>query len=152
MANLEEYAQKHQFDRTPEHLGDEGGPAKENLCDITRLPPEMVRKGRFDEIFFVDLPSPQNCRDIFTIHLTKRSLDPAGFDLAALTAATAGFSGSEIEQAIVSAMYTAHAQGRRVSQEDLLSEIRQTKPLSVLMAENVTELREWAADRTVPCD
>jgi SpoVK/Ycf46/Vps4 family AAA+-type ATPase len=120
--------------------------------DIMRLPPEMVRKGRFDEIFFVDLPSPQNRRDILTIHLRKRSLDPAGFDLAALTTATEGFSGSEIEQAIVSAMYTAHAQGRAATQADLLGEIQQTRPLSVLMAENVTGLREWAANRTVPCD
>jgi len=120
--------------------------------DITRLPPEMVRKGRFDEIFFVDMPSPQNRRDILGIHLRKRNLDPAAFEFAALTKATEGFSGSEIEQAIVSSMYTAHAQGREVAQADLLAEIRQTRPLSVLMAEKVRELREWAADRTVPCD
>lgn len=120
--------------------------------DITRLPPEMVRKGRFDEIFFVDLPSPNNRRDILGIHLRKRCLDPASFDLDALTAAADGFSGSEIEQAIVSAMYTAHAQGRVLSQDDLLGEMRQTRPLSVLMSEKVTELREWAADRTVPSD
>ncbi|MBE0542974.1 MAG: AAA family ATPase [Verrucomicrobia bacterium] len=120
--------------------------------DITRLPPEMVRKGRFDEIFFVDLPSAGNRRDILTIHLGKRSLDPAQFELEALMEATAGFSGSEIEQAIVSAMYTAHAQGRGVSQDDLLAEIQQTRPLSVVMAEKVEELRVWAAGRTVPCD
>jgi SpoVK/Ycf46/Vps4 family AAA+-type ATPase len=120
--------------------------------DIMRLPPEMVRKGRFDEIFFVDLPSPQNRRDILAIHLRKRSLDAKGFDLDALTKATEGFSGSEIEQAIVSAMYTAHAQGRDVSQADLLTEIRQTRSLSVVMAEKVGEIRDWAAGRTVPCD
>src|SRR5208282_1031438 len=120
--------------------------------DIMRLPAVMVCKGRFDEIFFVDLPSPQNRRDILTIHLRQRSLDPAGSDIAALTSATEGFSGSEIEQAIVSAMYTAHAQGRAATQADLLGEIQQTRPLSVLMAENVTGLREWAANRTVPCD
>ena len=120
--------------------------------EINRLPPEMVRKGRFDEIFFVDLPSAQNRRDILAIHLRKRCLEPAGFDLDALTAATDGFSGSEIEQAIVSAMYTAHAQGHVLSQEDLLGEIRQTRPLSVIMAEKVTDLREWATDRTVSCD
>src|SRR5439155_16535297 len=83
--------------------------------EIARLPPEMVRKGRFDEIFFVDLPSPANRRDIFLIHLRKRCLDPAQFDLDATTEATQGFSGAEIEQAIVSARYTAHAQGREVS-------------------------------------
>ena len=120
--------------------------------DITHLPPELVRKGRFDEIFFVDLPSPPNRRDILTIHLRKRSLDPSQFDLDALTDATKGFSGSEIEQAIVSAMYTAHAQGRTVSQEDLLAEIKQTRPLSVVMAEKVAETRDWASSRTVSCD
>jgi SpoVK/Ycf46/Vps4 family AAA+-type ATPase len=120
--------------------------------DITRLPPEMVRKGRFDEIFFVDLPSAQNRRSILEIHLGKRCLDSKRFDLEVLTQATDGFSGSEIEQAIVSAMYTAHAQGREVSPEDLLGEIQQTRPLSVVMAEQVDGIRQWAADRTVPCD
>lgn len=120
--------------------------------DITRLPPEMVRKGRFDEIFFVDLPLADNRQNILTIHLQKRKLPVKGFDLAALAEATEGFSGSEIEQAIVSSMYTAHAQGRTVSQEDLLAEIKQTRPLSVVMAEKVSEIREWAATRTVPCD
>jgi len=120
--------------------------------DITRLPPEMVRKGRFDEIFFVDLPSAQNRRSILEIHLTKRCLDPKRFDLDALAKVTDGFSGSEIEQAIVSAMYTAHALGREISQADLLEEIQQTRPLSVVMAEKVAEIRQWAADRTVPCD
>jgi len=120
--------------------------------DITRLPPEMVRKGRFDEIFFVDLPSPLNRSDILKIHLQKRNLESGKFDLEALTKATEGFSGSEIEQAIVSAMYTAHAQGRELSQADLLTEIRQTRPLSVVMSENVEGLRHWATDRTVPCD
>ena len=104
----------------------------------TRLPPEMVRKGRFDEIFFVDLPSTQNRRDILGIHLGERGLDPAGFDLDALATAAAGFSGSEIEQAIVSAMYAAPARtGRRFFPADLLAEIQQTKPFCVVMAEKV---------------
>ena len=120
--------------------------------DIVRLPPELVRKGRFDEIFFVDLPSPQNRRDIFRIHLLKRSLDPAEFDLDALVEVTKGFSGSEIEQAIVSAMYTARAQKHDLTQEDLIAEIQQTRPLSVVMAEKVQETRDWASSRTVPCD
>ena len=120
--------------------------------DIMHLPPELVRKGRFDEIFFVDLPSPENRRAILMIHLRKRSLDPAAFDLDALTDATSGFSGSEIEQAVVSAMYTAHAQSRTVLQEDLLAEIKQTRPLSVVMAEKVEETRNWASSRTVSCD
>ena len=120
--------------------------------DIARLPPELVRKGRFDEIFFVDLPSPPNRSDIWAIHLRKRCLDPAPFNLEALAAATDGFSGSEIEQALVSAMYTAHAQGRKVTQADLLAEVQQTRPLSVVMAEKVDEIRDWANGRTVPCD
>src|SRR5204863_7956815 len=76
--------------------------------EITRLPPELVRKGRFDEIFFVDLPSRENRQDIFQIHLQKRCLEPTLFDLPSLADAAEGFSGAEIEQAIVSAMYTAH--------------------------------------------
>ncbi|HTV76471.1 MAG TPA: AAA family ATPase [Candidatus Baltobacteraceae bacterium] len=120
--------------------------------DIMRLPPEIVRKGRFDEIFFVDLPSEENRREILKIHLSKRNLDPAGFDLDALVKATDGFSGSEIEQAIVSAMYAARAQGAEVSEKDLLNEIQQTKPLSVVMAERIEEVRDWASKRTVPCD
>jgi len=120
--------------------------------DILRLPPEMARKGRFDEVFFVDLPSLQNRRDILNIHLRKRSLNCSEFNLDELARATDGFSGAEIEQAIVSAMYTAHSQGRSVSQQDLIAEIQQTKPLSALFAETVANLRSWAADRTVPCD
>lgn len=120
--------------------------------EIAQLPPEMVRKGRFDEIFFVDLPPPANRHLIFEIHLRKRSLDPARFDLEALTQASDGFSGSEIEQGIVSAMYTAHAHDRPMTHEDLLVELRQTRPLSVVMAEQVSATREWAAGRTVSCD
>ncbi|HTV75865.1 MAG TPA: AAA family ATPase, partial [Candidatus Baltobacteraceae bacterium] len=120
--------------------------------DIMRLPPEIVRKGRFDEIFFVDLPSAENRGDIWKIHLTKRNLDPNELDLENLVKETEGFSGSEIEQAIVSAMYAAHAQGIQVTEDELLNEIKQTKPLSVIMAEKIEEVRDWAAKRTVPCD
>ena len=120
--------------------------------EINRLPPEMVRKGRFDEIFFIDLPSLSNRRDILTIHLQKRCLDSGQFDLDELGKVSDGFSGSEIEQAIVSAMYTAHAQGRNLTEEDLLTEIKQTRPLSVVMGERVEELRQWAKGRTVACD
>jgi ATP-dependent 26S proteasome regulatory subunit len=120
--------------------------------DISRLPPELVRKGRFDEIFFVDLPSDENRRQILDIHLRKRGLNPANFDLAPLAQASDGFSGSELEQAIVSASYAARAQSHGLRQEGLLEEIRLTKPLSIVMAEQVNELRQWAAGRTVPCD
>lgn len=120
--------------------------------DITSLPPEMVRKGRFDEIFFVDLPSLGSRKDIFHIHLQKRGLDPAKFKLEELAEVADGFSGSEIEQAIVSAMYVAHASGGELEQSVLLAEINQTRPLSVVMAEKIDELRRWASGRTVPGD
>jgi len=120
--------------------------------DIMRLPPELVRKGRFDEIFFVDLPGDANRRSILEIHLAKRKLPVADFNLDTLATATAGFSGAEIEQAIVSAMYVAHARGQDVTQADLLAETQQTRPLSVVMAEQVEATRNWAASRTVPCD
>lgn len=120
--------------------------------DITRLPPEMVRKGRFDEIFFVDLPDAPQRREILDIHLRKRRLDTGQFDLEELAASAEGFSGSEIEQAIVSAMYSARAHGRDVTAGDVLTEIHATRPLSVVMAEHVAALRDWARERTVPCD
>jgi AAA+ superfamily predicted ATPase len=120
--------------------------------DIERLPPELIRKGRFDEIFFVDLPSPPHRQEILRIHLRKRNMNPAQFDLEALATATEGFSGSEIEQAIVSSTYTARAHGRSVSQDDLLAEIKQTRPLSIVMSEKVEALRDWASSRTVRCD
>jgi SpoVK/Ycf46/Vps4 family AAA+-type ATPase len=120
--------------------------------DISSLPPEMVRKGRFDEIFFVDLPASENRKDIFIIHLQKRGFDAAGFKLDELAQVADGFSGSEIEQAVVSAMYVAHAAGGDLTHEGLLAEINQTRPLSVVMAEKINELRQWAHGRTVPCD
>lgn len=120
--------------------------------DIAQLPPELVRKGRFDEIFFVDLPSAGNRREIFDIHFRKRALATTAFNLDQLVAATEGFSGAEIEQAIVSAMYAAHAASRPLNADDLMNEIQHTRPLSVVMAERVAATREWAAERTVPCD
>ena len=120
--------------------------------DISHLPPELVRKGRFDEIFFVDLPSAEVRSDIFSIHLRKRGLNEKEFDVPALAAASEGFSGAEIEQAIVSATYLASAADRTVTQADLLNELQQTRPLSVVMSEQVAALRLWAASRTVPAD
>lgn len=119
--------------------------------DISALPPELVRKGRLDEIFFVDLPESDVRRRIFEIHLAKRELDPDRFDLDQLAQRTAGFSGAEIEQAVVSACYTAHAGNTRHPDTALLlHEIGQTRPLSILMAERIEGLREWASQRTVP--
>jgi len=120
--------------------------------DIERLPPELVRKGRFDEIFFVDLPKPDARRDIFQIHLEKRELVAKEFDLDLLVAASDGFSGAEIEQAIVSALYSAHALDETLQTRHLLHEIKTTRPLSVVMAEQIDGLRRWANERTVPAD
>ncbi len=118
--------------------------------DISQLPPELIRKGRLDEIFFVDLPDADVRRDIFVIHLNKRNCLPDQFDLAQLSVASEGFSGSEIEQAIVAALYNAAAQGKPLDTTILLQELVGTSPLSVVMAEQITHLRMWAADRTIP--
>jgi hypothetical protein len=114
------------------------------------LPPELMRKGRFDEIFFIDLPTADERRQIFSVHLARRQRDPAGFDLPALAAASNGFSGAEIEQAVVSGLYTAFARNALLSTDPILEELKATKPLSVIRAEDVDELREWARGRTVP--
>jgi SpoVK/Ycf46/Vps4 family AAA+-type ATPase len=116
---------------------------------IDRLPPELVRKGRFDELFFVDLPDADTRADIFRIHLTRRELDPAAFDLAQLAAVSDGFTGAEIEQVVVSALYAAQAQQQAVDQGLLLRNISSTAPLSVVMAEDLAGLRAWAHGRTV---
>jgi SpoVK/Ycf46/Vps4 family AAA+-type ATPase len=120
--------------------------------NIDALPPELVRKGRFDEIFFVDLPNTDNRALILGIHLTRRDQDPAEFDIAAIANASAGFSGAEIEQAVVSALYAAHAQSKRLASEHILAELQLTRPLSVVMQEQIAVLRQWADGRTVPCD
>jgi len=116
---------------------------------IDRLPPELVRKGRFDELFFVDLPEPEIRAEIFRIHLQRRELEPSAFDLAQLAAASDGFSGAEIEQVVVSALYAAQAQQQSVDNGTLLRGIQATAPLSVIMAERLAELRAWARGRTV---
>ncbi len=119
---------------------------------VQHLPAELLRKGRFDEIFFVDLPDPSTRVELLRIHLAARGLQPQGFNLSALAAATEGFSGAELEQAIVSGLYAAHAEQRPLDTTLLMDEIRATRPLSVLMAEQVRALREWALPRTVPAD
>ncbi len=118
--------------------------------DVTSLPPEMLRKGRFDEIFFVDLPDSGEREQIFGIHLQKRNRPVENFDLKALAAATHGYSGAEIEQIIVGALYVAFDKDRELLQEDLLEEARNVVPLSVMMSEDIAELRTWAALRTRP--
>jgi len=117
--------------------------------DIQRLPPELLRKGRFDEIFFVDLPDRDTREEVFRIHLIARGHQASMFDLAGLAAATDGFSGSEIEEVVVSALYTAFAAGVGIDDTALLAEVHGTRPLSVTMAERVTWLRAWADGRAV---
>ncbi|HMB73220.1 MAG TPA: AAA family ATPase, partial [Gammaproteobacteria bacterium] len=120
--------------------------------DIAALPAELIRKGRFDEIFFVDLPGPRIRGQILEIHMRDRGLDPAHMDLPRLAHHTEGFSGAEIEQGIVAALYAAHAQRREPEARHLLAEFRKTRPLSVIMAERIDGIRAWAAERTVPAD
>jgi SpoVK/Ycf46/Vps4 family AAA+-type ATPase len=112
--------------------------------DISSLPPELLRKGRFDEIFFIDLPRPEERQEIFAIHLAKRDRDPSRFDLPGLARETEGFSGAEIEQVVISALYDAFEAGRDLADKDLLDNIRQTVPLSQTMSEQITALRNWA--------
>lgn len=120
--------------------------------DISKLPPELVRKGRLDEIFFVDLPRNEVRSAIFEIHLRKRKQSPDQFDLEQLSHASEGFTGAEIEQVVVSALYAAHAQNVELSNELLLEELARTRPLSVVMAEQIQRLRLWAEGRTVSAD
>ena len=120
--------------------------------DIQSLPPELVRKGRMDEIFFIDLPSKDSRKEILSLHVEKRDMNTNDLDLNAIAVESEGFSGAELEQAIVSARYTSYANSGQVSTEQILEEIMQTKPLSIVMAEHITQLREWARDRTVSAD
>jgi len=118
--------------------------------DIERLPPEFLRKGRFDEIFFVDLPDLETRREIFRIHLENRGQAAQDFDLEGLAEETEGFSGSEIEEVVVSGLYTAFSDERTLTTEALRLEVNGTLPLSVTMSERVAALRSWARGRTVP--
>jgi cytidylate kinase len=119
---------------------------------ITVLPPEMLRKGRFDEIFCVDLPNTRIRAALFVLHLKKRGRDPGAFDTGKLAEASEGFSGAEIEQAIVSGLYTAFSQKQQLSTDILLGEIKATQPLSVTRAEEISAIREWAKNRAAPAD
>lgn len=120
--------------------------------DITVLPPELVRKGRFDEIFFVDLPSPAARLEILGIHCRKRGVTLGAPEMQALAARCEGFSGAEIEQAVVSALYSAHAENKACDARLIAAEIDATRPLSVVLGEKIAELRSWAQGRTVAAD
>lgn len=115
--------------------------------DVSALPPEMLRKGRFDEIFFIDLPAKEERKQIFRIHLKKRKRNPDDFDLDRLAAATPGFSGAEIEAAVVEALYDAFDSESEMTTESILAAARNTTPLSMTMRERIDDLREWATTR-----
>ncbi len=117
---------------------------------VERLPGEFLRKGRFDEIFFVDLPTSDERQTIFSIHLSKRRSDISRFDLEQLAKVSDGFSGAEIEQALIASMYEAFAQAREFTQLDIIAAIKSTQPLSRTMIEQVTALRDWARQRARP--
>lgn len=118
--------------------------------NISMLPPELLRKGRLDEIFFVDLPNLGERRHIFEIHFKKRKRDPAKFDCAELAKASAGYSGAEIEQIVVEALSEAFTQNREVAQPDVVKALQQLVPLSRTMSEEIARLRAWAATRARP--
>ncbi len=120
--------------------------------NIDQLPPELIRKGRLDEVFFVDLPIADIREDIINIHVDKRQLDKSNLDIKYLASLTEGFSGAEIEQLVISAIYALGKGESAVTTADLVKEIEKTKPLSVLMAEKIAGLRQWAANRTVSVD
>jgi SpoVK/Ycf46/Vps4 family AAA+-type ATPase len=115
--------------------------------NVTLLPPELMRKGRFDDIFFVDLPSREERSDIFRIHLDKRGRNPDLFDLDLLALSSEGFSGSEIEQVIISALYDAFDVKRDLITEDIVGSLEETVPLSQTMEEEISAIREWAQTR-----
>lgn len=119
---------------------------------IHSLPPELIRKGRLDEIFFVDLPDKDTRENIFEIHLNKRKILSENLNLSDIAKASEGFSGSEIEQIVVSVMYANHIDMSGITTQNLLDEIKLTRPLSIVMAEQIAELRHWAKQRTVPVD
>ena len=111
-----------------------------------------MRKGRFDEIFFVDLPKAAARADILTIHARKRNVPLSGPEAAALAVRSEGFSGAELEQAVVAALYTSNSTKQPMCAALIAHELKATQPLSVVMAEQVASLRAWAKDRTVPAD
>ena len=118
--------------------------------NVDNLPPELLRKGRLDEMFFVDLPRAEERADIFAIHLERHGRDKSTFDLQTLAQRSEGYSGAEIEQSIISALYDAFDGGREVTTEDIVHNLSNTVPLSVTMSEEVAQLRKWASTRTRP--
>ena len=116
---------------------------------IHLLPAEIIRKGRFDQVFFVDLPTEEERKQIFAIHLKKNRCDPARFDLVFLSKATKGWNGAEIEQAVISAVVESYSEARPVTEEDLHRVITATVPLAVTMEEQIKAIKSWAHDRAL---
>ncbi|MFC1840244.1 AAA family ATPase [Thermodesulfobacteriota bacterium] len=115
--------------------------------NIENLPPELLRKGRFDEIFFVDLPIKEEREDIFKIHFKKRKRNPDNFDIPGFVEKAEGFTGAEIEQLIISGLYLAFAEDREIEDKDIFREIEETVPLSITYKERIDALRSWAEKR-----
>ena len=118
--------------------------------NVTVLPPELIRKGRFDELFFVDLPNQAERKQVFSIQLTRRKRKPADFDLDRVATAAKGFSGAEIDAAVQTALYAAFAGKQEVNTDHLLQALKATVPLSTTRAEEIQQLRTWARERAVP--
>jgi SpoVK/Ycf46/Vps4 family AAA+-type ATPase len=117
--------------------------------NVTVLPPELIRKGRFDELFFVDLPSVDERKQVFSIQLTKRKRNPADYELDRVAEVAKGFSGAEIESAVQTGLYAAFGRKQELRTEDLLTALSSTVPLSITRSEEIAELRGWAKDRAV---
>ena len=117
--------------------------------NVTVLPPELIRKGRFDELFFVDLPDQEERKQIFAIQLTRRKRQPADFDLEKAASAAKGYSGAEIDAAVQTALYAAYSAKTQLTTQLLLDALAQTVPLSVTRSEEIAALREWAGTRAV---
>jgi SpoVK/Ycf46/Vps4 family AAA+-type ATPase len=118
--------------------------------NVTVLPPELIRKGRFDELFFVDLPKQSERKQIFSIQLKRRKRNPADFDLDRVATAAKGFSGAEIDAAVQTALYAAFSGKQEVNTDHLLQALKTTVPLSTTRAEEIQQLRSWARERAVP--
>jgi len=119
--------------------------------DVSRLPPELLRKGRMDQIFFVDLPTPRERAEILAIHLARRQRDAGDFDLAAVVHATDDFSGAEIQSVVTEALYTAfEGEEKRLTTDHLLAEARRTVPLARARRAEIEALRRWASENCVP--
>ncbi|MBR4985743.1 MAG: AAA family ATPase [Proteobacteria bacterium] len=116
--------------------------------DVSELPSELIRKGRFDELFFIDLPDDAAREQIFRIHLKKRRRDPDRFNCEYLASLARNFSGAEIEQTVIAALFTAFNAHREVTQDDISDAIQDTVPLYKQRAEDIKRLREWASERT----